>query len=223
MRAHQSVAVAASVVAAMVLAACGSSGGSPSGSASGTSTSASSSGTSGSASGAGGSSSASAGSSSSSASSGSASSSASSGSSGSAGSGTSGSSAGSAPALPKGSGTTLKLYEDKGAWDPFFKQMGQLSAKQINVPMQPVGYTDENTYTAFIKASLRTNVKPDLFTWHTGAQLEDLVQQGALADTSSIWSQAVSQGYLTKQLEPYFTVKGKQYCVPLNVSYWGMF
>jgi multiple sugar transport system substrate-binding protein len=101
--------------------------------------------------------------------------------------------------------------------------MGQLSAKQINVPMQPVGYTDENTYTAFIKASLRTNVKPDLFTWHTGAQLEDLVQQGALADTSSIWSQAVSQGYLTKQLEPYFTVKGKQYCVPLNVSYWGMF
>lgn len=123
----------------------------------------------------------------------------------------------------KTGGETLKLYNDKGAWKDYFNQVGALSKQQIGSPLSPVGYTDENAYQAFIKASLRTNVKPDLFTWATGAQLEALVQQNAVADTSAIWKDAISRGYLSPQLEPYYTVAGKQYCVPLNVAYWGMF
>lgn len=123
----------------------------------------------------------------------------------------------------KTGGEALKLYNDKGAWKQYFTDVGTLAKSQIGSELQPVGYTDENTYQAFIKASLRTNVKPDLFTWATGGELHSLVQQNALADTSALWSDAISRGYLSTQLEPYYTVNGKQYCVPLNVAYWGMF
>jgi ABC-type glycerol-3-phosphate transport system substrate-binding protein len=122
-----------------------------------------------------------------------------------------------------GSKTELKLYNDKGAWSPYFEQLGSLSKGQIGLSMKPVGYTDENTYEAFIKASFRTNNKPDLFTWTTGGRLAEIVQAGQVADTSKIWSDAISAGHLSKSLEPYYTYDGKQYCVPLNVAYWVMF
>lgn len=119
--------------------------------------------------------------------------------------------------------TLVKLYNDKGAWAPFFKDVGALSKQQIGLEMEPVGYTDAPTYDAFIKASFRTNVKPDLFTWHTGGQLEEIVKAGHVADTSQLWSDAIGQGYLPESLKPYYTYDGKQYCVPLNIAYWVMF
>lgn len=119
--------------------------------------------------------------------------------------------------------TQLKLYNDKGAWSPFFQQMGALSKKQIGIGMTPVGYTDENAYQAFIDASFRTSVKPDLFTWSTGGRLQQIVALNQVADTSALWRQAIADGDLSSSLEPYYTVNGQQYCVPLNVSYWGMF
>ena len=119
--------------------------------------------------------------------------------------------------------TTLKLYNDKGAWSQYFKDLGSLSKDQINLGMEPVGYTDAATYDAFIKASFRTNVKPDLFTWHTGGQLAEVVKAGHIADTSALWSEAISKGYLTESLKQYYTIDGKQYCIPLNIGYWVMF
>jgi ABC-type glycerol-3-phosphate transport system substrate-binding protein len=38
-----------------------------------------------------------------------------------------------------------------------------------------------------------------------------------------LWKQAIASGDLSQGLEPYYTVNGQQYCVPLNISYWGMF
>jgi multiple sugar transport system substrate-binding protein len=117
----------------------------------------------------------------------------------------------------------LKLYNDKAAWKTSFEDVGKLSKNQIGITETPVGYSDEPTYEAFIKASFRTNNKPDLFTWSTGGRLEEIVKAGQVADTSQLWSDAISAGNLSKELEPYYTIEGKQYCVPLNVSYWVMF
>lgn len=119
--------------------------------------------------------------------------------------------------------TEIKLYNDKGAWKPYFEGVGKLSKEQIGLSVTPVGYTDEPTYEAFIKASFRTNNKPDLFTWSTGGRLQEIVEAGQVADTSQLWSDAIAAGHLSKELEPYYTFDGKQYCVPLNVSYWVMF
>jgi multiple sugar transport system substrate-binding protein len=126
------------------------------------------------------------------------------------------------PAKSEGK-TQLKLYNDKGAWSPYFKDIGALSKQQIGLEMEPVGYTDAPTYDAFIKASFRTSVKPDLFTWHTGGQLEEIVKAGQVADTSSLWNDAIGKGYLPESLKPYYTYDGKQYCVPLNIAYWVMY
>ncbi|MFI6604252.1 ABC transporter substrate-binding protein [Nonomuraea sp. NPDC050536] len=119
--------------------------------------------------------------------------------------------------------TELTLYNDKGAWSKYFEAMGALSKQQISLNMKPVGYTDSAQYQAFIKASFRTNVKPDLFTWQTGGMLQEIVKQKQVADTSAVWQEAIKAGDLSPDLQPYYTVDGKQYCVPLNVAYWGMF
>ncbi|MEU6785937.1 ABC transporter substrate-binding protein [Nonomuraea angiospora] len=132
------------------------------------------------------------------------------------------SSGGSAPKQAAGK-TELKLYNDKGAWSKYFDEMGSLSKQQIGLSMKPVGYTDEPTYQAFIKASFRTNVKPDLFTWTTGGRLAEIVAQKQVSDTTAIWQEAIKNGDLSADLAKYYTVGGKQYCVPLNAAYWGMF
>jgi len=119
--------------------------------------------------------------------------------------------------------TELTLYNDKGAWSKYFDEMGALSKQKIGLGMKPTGYTDSAQYQAFIKASFRTNVKPDLFTWQTGGMLEEIVKQKQVAETSAIWQEAIKAGDLSEDLLPYYTVGGKQYCVPMNVAYWGMF
>ncbi len=122
-----------------------------------------------------------------------------------------------------GSSDSLKLYNDKAAWTPFYKQVGAQSKQQIGVNVNPVGYADEPTYQAFVKSALKTNVKPDLFTWATGPLLQQLAKSGDVADTSALWKTAIQQGDLPQGLEQYYTVGGKQYCIPENVSYWVMF
>jgi ABC-type glycerol-3-phosphate transport system substrate-binding protein len=119
--------------------------------------------------------------------------------------------------------TELTLYNDKGAWTKYFDEMGALSKQSIGLNMKPTGYTDSAQYQAFIKASFRTNVKPDLFTWQTGGMLEEIVKQKQVADTTAIWQEAIKAGDLSQDLAPYYTIGGKQYCVPMNVAYWGMF
>jgi ABC-type glycerol-3-phosphate transport system substrate-binding protein len=126
-------------------------------------------------------------------------------------------------AADTGHRTDLRLYNDKAAWTPFFKQLSEQSERQIGVQMTPAGYADAPTYQAFVKSSLRTKVRPDLFTWATGPQLAGLVAGGNVGETTGLWKKAVAAGDLPESLKTYYTVKGRQYCVPQNVSYWVMF
>jgi multiple sugar transport system substrate-binding protein len=119
-----------------------------------------------------------------------------------------------------GSSTTLNFTEDKG-WE--YKPLSTASQKDIKLSLKTSTYSNEDQFQAFVKQSLRTPKAPDLFTWHTGSQLQALVKQGLVADTSSIWKTAVSKGWVSKSIEDMYTVDGKQYCVPLEVDYWGMY
>ncbi|MCG5218800.1 ABC transporter substrate-binding protein [Streptosporangium sp. KLBMP 9127] len=124
---------------------------------------------------------------------------------------------------PKAGKTELTLYNDKGAWSKYFEEMGSLSKQKIGLGMKPVGYTDSAGYQAFIKASFRTDVKPDLFSWQTGGMLAEIVKQKQVAETTEVWQEAIKNGDLSQDVASYYTVDGKQYCVPMNVAYWGMF
>jgi multiple sugar transport system substrate-binding protein len=115
---------------------------------------------------------------------------------------------------------TLNFVEDKG-WN--YKPLSAQATKDVGASLKTTKYTSQDAYQALIKQSLRTPKAPDIFTWHTGSQLEALVKQGLVADTSSIWKKAVANKWISPAIEDMYTVNGKQYCVPLEVDYWGMY
>lgn len=115
----------------------------------------------------------------------------------------------------------LTFYMDKAGWQDSFDAVNAVSkedGRTLEVVSPPSN--DAGVYDSFVKQSLQTKKKPDLFTWHTGGQLEELVQQGAVAETTDIWERAEADGLVPEGLKANYTVDGKQYCVPLNVVYW---
>lgn len=118
---------------------------------------------------------------------------------------------------------TISFSTDKGAWEPQFLEVSAVSADSIGTELDFTGYSDAEQYGAFIRQSFRTDETPDLFTWHTGSELEELVGQDLLAPTTEIWEQAIADGNVPEELQQYFTVDGEQYCVPMNAAYWVMY
>lgn len=124
---------------------------------------------------------------------------------------------GSAPNAATGK---LNFANDKN-WK--FGDLSDLSNKDIQISLDPKTYLPETAYTAFVKQSLRTSEAPGMFTWHTGDQLKQLVDQNLVADTSSIWDKAVADGDVSSAIKDLYTVNGKQYCTPVSVDDWVMY
>ena len=118
--------------------------------------------------------------------------------------------------------TTLNFFTDKAAWEPSFDQMNAAS-ESTGITLSFSGYSDPTAYDAFIKQAFQTKKVPDLFTWHTGDQLKQLVDQGLIAETTPLWADAAAKGLVPDGLIDNYTYDGKQYCVPLNVAYWAMY
>lgn len=118
--------------------------------------------------------------------------------------------------------TEIGFFTDKAAWEPSFDAMNKLSGKK-NMKLKFTGYSDPTAYDSFIKQSFRTKKVPDLFTWHTGSQLQDLVDQNLVAETTDLWSQATDDGLVPDGLIDNYTFDEKQYGVPLNIAYWVMY
>ena len=118
---------------------------------------------------------------------------------------------------------TLNFYTDKAAWKPDFESLNKTSSEAVDITLKTTGYSDANQYDAFIKQAFRTNKSPGLFTWHTGDSLKQLVDEGLVAETTDIWTEAVAQGWVSEDLRKSYTFDGKQYCVPMNIAYWIMF
>ena len=118
--------------------------------------------------------------------------------------------------------TTLNFYTDKAAWEPSFKEMNKAS-KATNLELKFTGYSDPTAYDSFIKQAFRTKKTPDLFTWHTGSQMEELVEQKLLAETTELWTKAEADKLVPEGLKDNYTIEDKQYGVPLNVAYWAMY
>ncbi|MCW5952192.1 MAG: extracellular solute-binding protein [Propionibacteriaceae bacterium] len=118
--------------------------------------------------------------------------------------------------------TTINFFTDKAAWEPSFDQMNAAS-ESTGLTLSFTGYSDPTAFDAFIKQAFQTKKVPDLFTWHTGDSLKQLVDQGLVAETTQLWADATAQGLVPDGLIDNYTYDGKQYCVPLNVAYWAMY
>ena len=115
---------------------------------------------------------------------------------------------------------TLNFVTDK-SWD--FKGFSQVSQADIGITLKPTTYADQNAFVAFVKQSFRTNKAPGLFTWHTGGQLEELVDQNLVVETTSVWDQAIAAGEVAPSVRDLYTINGKQYCTPITVDDWVMY
>lgn len=122
-----------------------------------------------------------------------------------------------------GEPTELGFFTDKAAWEPQFDTLNEASGAAGESTLNFTGYSDAAAYDAFIKQSFRTNDKPDLFTWHTGDSLAELVEAGMVAETTDLWAEATANGDVPEGLIDNYTYDDKQYCVPLNVVYWVMY
>lgn len=114
----------------------------------------------------------------------------------------------------------IAFFTDKAAWEPSFDDMNKASG---DMQLEFTGYADPVAYDTYIRQAFRTKDRPDLFTWHTGGQLKELVDQGLVAETTDIWTKAEEEGQVPEGLKDQFTVEGKQYCVPFNVAYWAVY
>lgn len=117
----------------------------------------------------------------------------------------------------------LAFATDKAAWEPDFEELNKTSGDAVDITLKTSGYSDANQYDAFIKQSFRTDKSPGLFTWHTGDQLAQLVEEKLVAPTTDIWQKAIDEGWATEDLRETYTFDGEQYCVPMNVAYWVMY
>lgn len=120
--------------------------------------------------------------------------------------------------------TRLTFYMDKAGWKQSFDDMnGESKDEGVTLDVVTAPGSDPAAYDSFVKQAFQTKEVPDLFTWHTGGQLAELVEQGVVAETTDIWAEAEAEGLVPEGLKDNYTYDGKQYCVPLNVVYWAVY
>lgn len=121
---------------------------------------------------------------------------------------------------PQATTGELTFITDK-SWD--FDAFSDVSKDAIDISLDSTHYADLNAFEAFVKQSLRSNKAPGLFTWHTGSQLQELVDAGLVAETTDLWDAAIENGDVAESVRDFYTVDGKQYCTPISVDSWVMY
>jgi multiple sugar transport system substrate-binding protein len=120
-----------------------------------------------------------------------------------------------------GGATTGELaFAHNKPWD--FDSFSKVSKQDIDVSLKSTQYSGD-PYRAFIRQSFRTKESPGLFTWEVSTALDELAEQGVIAETTDLWTEAVDKGYVTDAVRQLYTVEGKQYCTPISVDNWVMF
>lgn len=117
----------------------------------------------------------------------------------------------------------VRFYHDKAQWEEQFGAIADLSLESNDVDLEVVGYADDAAYDSFIRSSFLTDERPDLFTWHTGGPLAELVDEGLVAPSDDIWDEAIEAGDVPADMRSTFEIDGATYCVPLLSDYWVMY
>ncbi|WP_166345774.1 ABC transporter substrate-binding protein [Phytoactinopolyspora limicola] len=115
------------------------------------------------------------------------------------------------------------FYHDKAQWEAEFAAVSAVSQETLGTELNVVGYADDAAYDSFIRSSFLTDQRPDLFTWHTGGPLAELVEEGLVAESGHLWDAAIADGDVPADIRSFFEIDGATYCVPLLSDYWVMY
>jgi len=116
--------------------------------------------------------------------------------------------------------TVIDFYFDKGGWTDVFNGLGELMLEKTGTGFKMVPYSDTTSYQTTIKQSMQTNNPAPLFTWWSGFRMKELVDAGYVEDLTDEWKNYYEKAGLSPDLADAFSVDGKIYGAPLNVSYW---
>ncbi|HET6741892.1 MAG TPA: ABC transporter substrate-binding protein, partial [Kribbella sp.] len=119
-----------------------------------------------------------------------------------------------------GASTGELAFAHNKPWN--FAAFSKVSQRDIGISLKSTQYSGD-PYRAFIRQSFRTKESPGLFTWEVSTALDELAEQGVIAETTDLWTEAVDKGYVTDAVRQLYTVDGKQYCTPISVDDWVMF
>lgn len=114
----------------------------------------------------------------------------------------------------------VEIQSDK-ALKVNWKKVTPIIEKDTGLNIKLIDTADITAYTTNIKQSLSSNTPPDVFTWWTGTQLADLVENDLVADITDEWPDLVKLG-ISDDLKEAMTFDGKIYGAPLNVIYNGV-
>lgn len=117
----------------------------------------------------------------------------------------------------------VRFYHDKAQWEEQFGAVADLSLDSNDIELNVVGYADDAAYDSFIRSSFLTDERPDLFTWHTGGPLAELVAEDLIAPSDELWDEAIAAGDVPADIRSHFEIDGATYCVPLLSDYWVMY
>ena len=115
---------------------------------------------------------------------------------------------------------SFTFYHDNPEWQANWMKMGEASASEIGLTLQPVEY-ETTIYTNRIKVDLPTKRAASLFKWWFGYQAKELVDAGLLEDLGPLWDK-IGENY-PKGTREAMTVDGFTYGVPLHLNYWVWF
>ena len=118
------------------------------------------------------------------------------------------------------SGNGLSFYHDNPEWQANWIKMGEASAKEIGLELQPLEY-ETTVYINRIKVDLPTGRAPSLFKWWFGYQAKELVDAGLLEDLGPLWDK-IGENYPQGTREA-MSIDGFTYGIPLHLNYWVWF
>lgn len=113
---------------------------------------------------------------------------------------------------------TVEILNDKGEGTGPAKSVIPILEKKSGLNVKYVNTTDLSAYQTNIQQSLQGGDAPALFSWWTGNQMKELVDNDLLEDLSDQWDSYVKAG-VSDQIKEAVSVNGKVYGAPLNVIY----
>lgn len=120
---------------------------------------------------------------------------------------------------------TLELWHDKGQnpnWNPIFEAATPVLNDVIegDATVEVVPYQSTDGYQAALRPVLGTENGPGAFTYWAGQRLANAAEQGYARDISSVWDKHIDAGEYPESIKNVFSVDGKAYAIPNQVSYW---
>lgn len=114
----------------------------------------------------------------------------------------------------------VELLHDKGFWSGELQAVGDASEAATGVRIAEEPYGNPEQYKAFIQASVAGGDLPPLFTWWTGAPLDELVATGTVASLNAHWDEMIASGEYEPGAAELFTVDGDIYAIPMLLARW---